>query len=83
MGKGRKQTPEQIVSLLRQIEVVTSNGKINPTACREAGITEQTYYRYPEAIIGSSCLILRCRSTITVEHIRVRDQKKPFGWVGS
>jgi transposase-like protein len=46
MGKGRKYTPEQIVSFLRQIEVATSNGKTNPAACRVAGITEQTYYRW-------------------------------------
>lgn len=30
MDKGRKHTPEQIVSLLRQIEVATSNGKTDP-----------------------------------------------------
>ena len=27
MGKARKHTPEQIVSVLRQIEVSTTNGK--------------------------------------------------------
>jgi hypothetical protein len=46
MGKVWEHTPDQIVSLLRQIEVATSNGKINPAACREAGITEQSYYRW-------------------------------------
>jgi putative transposase len=45
MGKGKKHTPEQIVSLLRQIEVAVANGKTTPIACREGGITEQTYYR--------------------------------------
>jgi len=43
---GRKHTAEQIISILRQIEVALSNGKTNPQACREAGITEQTYYRW-------------------------------------
>jgi putative transposase len=33
------------VSLLRQIEVAVANGKTTPVACRENGITEQTYYR--------------------------------------
>jgi transposase-like protein len=46
MARGQKHTPEQIVSLLRQIEVVVANGKMTPAACREAGITEQTYYRW-------------------------------------
>ncbi len=46
MAKGKKHTPEQIVSLLRQIEVAVANGKTTPIACREGGITEQTYYRW-------------------------------------
>ena len=46
MGRGKKYTAEQIVSLLRQIEVGTAKGKMTPQACKEAGITEQTYYRW-------------------------------------
>jgi putative transposase len=46
MARGKKHTPEQIVSLLRQIEVAVANGKTTPAACREGGITEQTYYRW-------------------------------------
>jgi len=38
--------PEQIVNLLRKIEVEIANGKTTPQAAREAGITEQTYYRW-------------------------------------
>ena len=44
MGKARKHTPEQIVNILRQIEVAVANGKTHPIASREAEITEQTYY---------------------------------------
>ena len=46
MGKAKKHSPEQIVNILRQIEVGIANGKTHPVACREAGITEQTYYRW-------------------------------------
>lgn len=42
MGEVKKHSPEQIVSLLRQIEVSVANGKTHPIASREAGITEQT-----------------------------------------
>jgi putative transposase len=35
MARGKKHTPEQIVSLLRQIEVAVANGKTTPSACRE------------------------------------------------
>lgn len=38
--------PEQIVTLLRQIEVAIANGKTTPQACKEAQITAQTYYRW-------------------------------------
>jgi transposase-like protein len=31
---------------MRQIEVGTANGKTAAIACKEAGITEQTYYRW-------------------------------------
>jgi putative transposase len=37
---------EQIVTLLRQIEVAIANGKTTPQACKEAEITVQTFYRW-------------------------------------
>ena len=37
---------EQIVTLLRQIEVGIANRKLTPQACKEAEITVQTYYRW-------------------------------------
>ena len=37
---------EQIVTLLRQIEVSMSQGKATPIACRDAGISQQSYYRW-------------------------------------
>ncbi len=38
--------PEQIVSLLRQIEVLTANGKTLEEACKALSITIQSYYRW-------------------------------------
>ena len=38
--------PEQIVTMLRQIEVGIANGKTTPQACKEAEITMQTFYRW-------------------------------------
>ena len=35
---------EQIVTMLRQIEVGIANGKNAPQVCKEAGITVQTFY---------------------------------------
>jgi transposase-like protein len=49
---GKKHTPEQIVSLLRQVEVAVVNGKTTPAACGEGGITDQTYYRWRKEYAG-------------------------------
>ncbi len=38
-----KNEPEQVVNVLRQIEVEVANGKKTPQASRETGIIEQTY----------------------------------------
>jgi len=37
----RRYKPEQIVTVLRQIEVQIANGKTGPQACKEAGIHTQ------------------------------------------
>jgi len=34
---------EQIVTVLRQIEVLMAQGKATPEGCREAGISQQNY----------------------------------------
>ena len=44
--------PEQIVTLLRQIELEIANGKTTPQACRDAEITAQTYYRWRKEFGG-------------------------------
>jgi hypothetical protein len=45
MAKGQRLKPEQIVTLLRQIDVLTTNGKTLAQACKEVGTVEQSYYR--------------------------------------
>ena len=46
MVRGKKHTAEQVVNLLRQVEVGVANGKSMAQACKEAEIVEQTYYRW-------------------------------------
>jgi transposase-like protein len=46
MARRKAHSPEQVVNLLRQIEVAIANGKTTPQACKEAGIAEQSYYRW-------------------------------------
>ena len=42
----KRHTAEQVVNLLRQVEVAVANGKTTVQACKEAEITEQPYYRW-------------------------------------
>jgi putative transposase len=46
MATGKRYQPEQVVILLRQIEVAMANGKTRAEACKEAEIVEQTYFRW-------------------------------------
>ena len=41
-----RHSPEQIVAKLRQIELDVGKGQTTPLACKKAGITEQTFYRW-------------------------------------
>ena len=48
----KRYKPEQVVNILRQIEVEIANGKTAPQACRDAQITVQTYYRWRKEFGG-------------------------------
>ncbi len=43
MPKGHRIKPEQIVMLLRQIDVMTANSKTLAQSCEDAGAGEQIY----------------------------------------
>jgi transposase-like protein len=45
-------TTEQIISKLREAEVLISQGQTVPAASRAIGVTEQTYYRWRKAYGG-------------------------------
>ena len=43
---GKRSTSEQTVAQLRQVEVLTAQGKTVAEAVRSIGVTEPTYYRW-------------------------------------
>jgi len=44
---GRKRySPEQIITMLREAEVLLSQGAAVAEVCRKLGVTEPTYYRW-------------------------------------
>ena len=38
--------PEEIVNKLREADVLLAQGKTVPQACKQIGVTDQTYYRW-------------------------------------
>ena len=70
---GRKRPgPEQIVTLLRQIEVSTSQGKTILLACREAGISDQSYYRWRKEYGGLDLDQARKMKELEKENLRLK-----------
>ncbi len=45
-------TTEQIISKLREAEVLLSQGQTVPAMCKAIGVTDQTYYRWRKAYGG-------------------------------
>jgi len=45
MKRGQRSSAEQVVLMLRQIEVQTAQGKSIAVTCKEADVSEQSYYR--------------------------------------
>jgi putative transposase len=52
MARRKKPTPEQVVNLLRQIEVAVAQGKTTALSCKESEIREQSYYRWSKEYGG-------------------------------
>ena len=63
---------EQIVVLLRQIEVLMSQGKTAPIACREAGISQQSYYRWRQEYGGLKTEQVKRLKELEQENTRLR-----------
>ncbi|MDO8978179.1 MAG: IS3 family transposase [Bradyrhizobiaceae bacterium PARB1] len=63
---------EQIVVLLRQIEVLMSQGKAAPVACREAGISQQSYYRWRKEYGGLELDQAKRMKDLERENVRLK-----------
>jgi putative transposase len=79
----KRYKPEQIVTLLRQIEVEMANGKTTPQVCKEAEITVQTFYRWRKEFGGlkldQAKKCLRKTDNITGHLATQLKQIKPIG----
>ena len=64
--------PEQIVFLLRQIEVLTANGKILEEACRSLSISVQSYYRWRKMYGGMKAYQAKKFKELEAENARLK-----------
>ena len=72
MPRGRKVSPEQVVVMLRQIEVQTAQGKSLAVACKEAGISEQSDDRWRKEYGGLQVDQARRMKDLEQENVRLR-----------
>jgi putative transposase len=63
---------EQIVALLRQIEVATAQGKTIGVACREAGTSGQSYFRWRKEYGGLNIDQARRMKDLEKENMRLK-----------
>ena len=68
----KRQTPEQIVTLRRQVEVAVGNGRATPQACKEAAMTEQAYDRWRKEYGGLKLAQATRLKELEKEHSRVK-----------
>jgi transposase-like protein len=69
---GKRVKPEEIVSKLRQVEVLQGQGLSIADAVRQIGITQQTYYRWRKQYGGMSRAQLKRLKELEKENQRLR-----------
>ena len=69
---GKKHTPEQIITKLRQAEVAISTGSTVVEGVRQPGVTEQTFYRWRNEYGGLSVDQAKRFKQIEAEKVRLK-----------
>ena len=68
----KRQTAEEIVAKLRQVEVLTSQGRPVAEAVRSIGVTEVTYYRWRPEYGGLKGDQVKRLKELETENVRLR-----------
>ena len=69
---GKRSTPEQIVAKLRQVEVLTAQGKPVAEAVRAIGVSEPSYYRWRTEYGGLKLDQVKRLKQLEAENARLR-----------
>ena len=68
----KRHTPEEIVSKLRQVDVLVGQGQSVADAIRSIGVTEVTYYRWRQEYGGLKSDQVRRMKELETENQRLR-----------
>ena len=68
----KRHKPEEIVSKLRQVDVLVSQGRSVADAIRSIGVTEVTYYRWRQEFGGLKSDQVRRMKELETENQRLR-----------
>ena len=68
----KRDKPEEIVTKLRQVEVLQGQGMAVADAVRQIGVTQQTYYRWRKLYGGMDRTQLKRLKELEKEHQRRR-----------
>ncbi len=71
MGK-KRHTAEEIVAKLRQVDVLTAQGRTVAEAIRQIGVTEVTYYRWHNEYGGLKSDQVKRLKELEMENARLR-----------
>ena len=68
----KRHTGQQIVSKLRQADVLIGKGKSVPEVCRKIEVSEQTYYRWRQKYGGMSPELIKELRELQKENSRLK-----------
>ena len=68
----KRHTAEQIISKLREAEVLLAKGTKMPQVCRKLGVTEQTYYRWRKEYGGVRTDQVKRLKELDKENVRLK-----------
>ena len=68
----KRYTPEQIIRILREVEVLISQGLTTTEAARQVGIVDQTYYRWRKEYGGMRVDQARELKRLDKENLRLK-----------
>lgn len=72
MGRGKRYKAEEIIKILREVEIYTGRGQTIEQAVRACGVSEQSYYRWRKEYGGVSIDQAKRYREIIKENQRLR-----------